>query len=85
MYRRSMLSAAIAMALTIGGATGFAQPAPQVRTEPARPSKRATFRSAITGERMNHGTKGVSITMAQQKRNSRKAKNVKRHRAACRG
>lgn len=49
------------------------------------PSVGRGFQGEITLAPMTFGHRGAGISMAQQKRASRKTKNVKRHRAACRG
>lgn len=49
------------------------------------PTMPRSFQGEIDLAPMTYGHRGAGITMAQQKRASRKAKNVKRHRAASRG
>lgn len=79
--------AAVALALTAGGgmpALGYTRP--QVTANASKKSKRNLFTGQSYGSwAMLYGTKGAGITMAQQKRAAKKRRNVKRHRAACRG
>lgn len=82
MLRRTLLAAAVALAsLTV---TGTAQPAPVVQVNAPRKAKRGLFGGYYASNPGLHGTKGAGITIAQQKRASRKRRNVARHRAACR-
>jgi hypothetical protein len=83
---RGRLAMVAALALACGSAGGFTQPAPTVQLNAPRKAKRGLFGGYSTSYApMTYGHKGAGITMAQQQRNSRKRRNVKRHRAASRG
>lgn len=81
---RGRLAMVAALGLAAGSAGGFTQPAPVVQIHAPRHAKKGLFGGAYSHNPMTYGRRGAGITMAQQKRASRKAKNVKRHRAACR-
>ena len=82
MLRRSLLAAAVALAsFTVGG---MAQPAPVVQVNAPRKPKRGLFGGYYASNPGLYGTKGAGISMAQQKRASRKRRNVARHRAVSR-
>lgn len=84
--RGRSLSFAIAAALMgTAGAGAFVQPAPIVQSVPGN-AARKTIRSGSSAVQLAAWRyRGPGTTMAQQQRASRKAKNVKRHRAASRG
>lgn len=83
---RGRLAMVAALGLAVGSAGGFTQPAPTVQLNAPRRAKKGLFGgTAFDLPPMTYGHRGAGITMAQQKRASRKAKNVKRHRAASRG
>jgi hypothetical protein len=82
---RGRLAMVTALAVGMSSAGGFAQPAPVVQINAPRRAKKALFGGRYSYNPMTYGRRGAGITMAQQKRASRKVKNVKRHRAASRG
>lgn len=84
MFRKSV-ALAVAMVLGTGAASGFAQPAPVVTINAPRKAKRGLFGGLQFVAPMTYGHKGAGITMAQQQRASKRARNVKRHRAHVRG
>lgn len=77
---------AIAAAMMMGamGTAGMVQPAPMVTMNAPRRAKKGLFGGSYSHNVMTYGHRGAGITMAQQKRASKKARNVKRHKAACR-
>lgn len=84
MFRKS-LAVATAIVLASIGSLGMTQPAPTVRMNAPRQAKRGLFGGHfMTQSRMLYGGKGVGMSMAQQQRASRKARNTKRHKAAVR-
>ena len=86
MFGRRGLGAVIAACLMGGMSAGaMTQPAPMVTINAPRRAKKGLFGGSYSHNVMIYGHRGAGITMAQQQRASRKAKNVKRHRAAGRG
>lgn len=81
MFRKSVALAA-AMILGASAASGFAQPAPVVTVTAPKKAKRGLFGGVLLDPMRTWGYAGPGTTMAQQQRASRKAKNVKRNRAA---
>lgn len=79
------LAMVTALAVGLGSVGGFAQPAPTVQLNAPRRAKKGLFGGTYRFNTMTYGQKGAGITMPQQKRAGRKAKNVKRQRAASRG
>lgn len=81
----AVLAAALMGGLSaVGGMAGM-QAAPMVTANAPRRAKKGLFGGSYSRNVMTYGHRGAGITMAQQKRASRKAKNVKRHRAASKG
>jgi hypothetical protein len=81
-FRFMALAAAIALAGSPGAA--LSQPAPVARAIAGKNQRRGLFNRAVIYQ-ASYGTKGAGINMATQKRTSKKTRNSKRHRAACRG
>lgn len=80
---RGKLALMGALALGLGSFVGSVQPAPTVQMNGPRKAKRAMFGGGYYSHNpMQYGYKGAGISMAQQKRTARKARNVKRHRSA---
>jgi hypothetical protein len=71
-----------ALAIGLGAGVGFTQPAPAVQLNAPRRAKKGLFGGSYSHNPMQYGSRGAGITMAQQQRTSRKAKNVKRQRTA---
>lgn len=83
---RGRMAMVAALSLAVGSVGGFTQPTPTVQNVPARAKRRGVFEGGpLLAPLRPWSYRGPGITMAQQKRASRKAKNVKRHRAASRG
>lgn len=83
--RRSGIAAVFAAAMMGAfAAGGMTQPAPMVTMNAPRRAKKGLFGGSYSHNVMTYGHRGAGITMAQQKRASKKARNVKRHKAACR-
>ncbi len=82
---RGRLAMVTALAVGLGSGAGFTQPAPTIQLNAPRRAKKGLFTGYYSHNPMLYGTKGASITGAQQKRNSRKARNVKRHKARAKG
>jgi hypothetical protein len=83
---RGRLAMMMALAMGLGAAGGFAHQAPMVQNVTAGAKRRGLFEGGpLMAPLRPWSYRGPGITMAQQKRASRKTKNVKRHRAACRG
>jgi hypothetical protein len=81
---RGRLAMVAALALAAGSVGGFTQPAPTVQLNAPRRAKKGLFGGTyMPRTAWTYG--GPGTTMAQQKRASRKARDVKRHRAASRG
>lgn len=82
--RRLSTSLAAAALLALGAtAPALAQPAPLVTANAPRKAKRGLFNGAVipgSGSPRLYGRRGAGITMAQQKRAARKARNVAKHR-----
>lgn len=74
-----------ALSLAVGSVGGFTQPAPTVQVNAPRRAKKGLFGGYAMQPETRWGYRVPGTTMAQQQRASKKAKNVKRHRAACRG
>lgn len=86
MFGSRSLAIAAAIAISSMGTAGLVQPAPQIRVNAPRNAKRGLFNDVVlptSGRR--YGTKGAGISMAQQQRAAKKARNVRRHKAASRG
>lgn len=82
MMRNRGLGLAIACAIGLGSMAGAVQPAPTVQMNAPRKAKKALFSGGhYSHNSMQYGSRGAGITMAQQKRAARKARNVKRNRA----
>jgi hypothetical protein len=79
------IALAAALAAGLGAAAGFAQPAPTVQLNASRRTKRGLFGGISMQPRRAWTYGGPGITMAQQKRASRKARHVRRNRAAHKG
>lgn len=85
MFRKMGLALAVALA-SVGSAGGAMQPTPIMQVPATRPGKRGLFNDAVLpSSSYGRAHKPARISMAQQKRTSRKAKNVKRHRATSQG
>jgi hypothetical protein len=82
---RSIIAAALMMGLASAGGMPSIRSAPSVTLNAPRRAKKGLFGGHYSHNPMTYGHRGAGITMAQQKRASRKAKNVKRHRAASKG
>ncbi|HUG56774.1 MAG TPA: hypothetical protein VL002_00890 [Candidimonas sp.] len=80
----SVIAAALAagLAFTPSGMS-HAAPVPQVIV--SKKKRRALFSGAVLPSYEFGYRRGPGTTMAQQQRAAKKARNVKRHRAACRG
>lgn len=80
-------TAAIAGLIATTGVSGFTQPAPQVRVNAPKKAKRGLFNDVPVPASSYrwYGTKGAGISMASQQRASKKARNVRRHKAHVRG
>lgn len=74
-----------ALAAGLGAGAGSVQPVLTLQANAPRRATKGLFGGSYSHNPMTYGGKGAGITMAQQKRASRKAKNVKRHRRAGRG
>ncbi len=77
--RRTTLAIAAMIGLGASTAGGFTQPAPQVTINVPRAAKKGLFGGHYSRNAMTYGRRGAGITMAQQKRTSKKARNVARH------
>lgn len=85
MFRRSLSVVAVAAAM-LGAGAGFAQPAPQVTVNAPRRANKGLFTGTATpGSWWRHTYLNHGLTAAQQKRTTRKVRNVKRHKRAVRG
>lgn len=82
---RSAIAAALMMGLSSVGGMAAIRSTPQVTVSAPRGAKKGLFGGHYSHNPMTYGGRGAGITMAQQKRASRKAKNVKRHKRAVRG
>jgi hypothetical protein len=83
--RSRSIAAVLGMALAMSG-SGLAQAVPVPRTVMTNKKKRGLFNDLVFPQwQMPYGRKGAQLSVAQGKRNAKKARNVKRHRAACRG
>ena len=85
-----MLGRSAFMALAAMGAFAvmpgaISQPAPVPRAIASKKQKLGLFNGVAYGGRDQLANKGARITMAQQKRSAEKSRNIKRHKAACRG
>jgi hypothetical protein len=87
MFNKSIVAALGIAALMGGGAGAGMQPAPIPRAIVGKKQRKGLFNGEAYPSALApaYGRRGAHASMAQQQRNSRKAKNVKRHRAACRG
>lgn len=86
MFRRPASLLAVAAALgALSLAPGMSQPAPIVTMNSPRQAKRGLFGGVGLAPSTQWGYGGPGTTMAQQKRAAKKRRNVKRHKAACRG
>lgn len=81
---RTLIAAALMAGLASVGGMASIRSVPQVTVNAPRGARKGLFGGSYSHNPMTYGYKGAGITMAQQKRASRKAKNVKRHRAASR-
>lgn len=82
MMRNRGLGLAIACAIGLGSFVGSVQPVPTVQLNAPRKAKKALFGGGhYSHNPMQYGSRGAGISMAQQKRAARKARNVKRNRA----
>lgn len=82
MMRHRGLGLAIACAIGLGSvAGGLVQPAPTVQMNAPRKAKKGLFGGHYSHNPMQYGSRGAGISMAQQQRAARKARNVKRNRA----
>jgi hypothetical protein len=77
----TVLAAALMGAVSAGG---MAQPTPMVTLNAPRGAKKGLFGGVQLAPRARWGYGGPGTTAAQIKRASTKARNVKRHKAACR-
>jgi hypothetical protein len=76
------LGLAFVCAIGLGSMAGAVQPAPTVQLNAPRRAKKGLFGgNYMPISTMTYGYKGAGISMAQQKRAARKARNVKRNRA----
>lgn len=82
MFKNRALIGAIAAALSMSAAVGMARPAPMVTINAPRRSRQGLFGGYQMSVARLYGRKGAHITMAQQQRASKKARNVKRHKSA---
>ncbi len=69
----------------MGGLPPMAYTAPQVQVSQSKRQRRGLFNGMSYWSGVPYGRKGAGISMAQQKRTAKKARNVKRHKAACQG
>lgn len=77
---------ATALVAGLGAAVGFAQPAPTVQANAPRRAKEWLFSGNVTpGSWWRHTYLKHGPTAAQVKRTARKARNVRRNRAAHKG
>lgn len=80
---RGRLAMMAVMGLAVGSAGGFTQPAPTVQVNaPQRAKKGLLGGRMFSLPPMTYGHRGAGISMAQQQRASKKARNVRRHRAS---
>jgi hypothetical protein len=84
--RLSILAIGAALASVGTAAVGFTQPAPQVKVNAPRNAKRGLLNDVVLPQSTSFwGRKGAGIGMAQQQRAAKKARNVRRHKAASHG
>ncbi len=82
--KRSLISSALLGSLIAIAGSGMAamqHAAPAVTANATRKTKRALFGGVIPTNIREYNYRGAGVTMAQQQRNSRKARNVKRHKS----
>lgn len=82
MLNSRIAAALLAAGVAIIGGGHVSQPAIVPVTAPSKKQRKGIFNGRAYPVASYHGTKGAGITVAAQKRASRKAKNVARNRAA---
>lgn len=85
MLRRSLAALAALTIASISAGTGFTQPAPVVRIEESRSTRKAQRSATVRGSWYRHTYLNHGPNAAQVQRAARKARNVKRHRRHARG